>query len=89
MNSQNQAQPWIENGLLKDQYTTLAKEKLPIRMGEKYTQVVVNCLSYIDTTNEDFGDESEFEDNDGILIAVKYIEKVWIMHGQTWNSSMG
>ncbi|KAJ6138998.1 hypothetical protein N7471_005484 [Penicillium samsonianum] len=45
-------------------------------MGEKYTQVVVNCLSYIDTTNEDFGDESEFEDNDVILIGVKYIEKI-------------
>ncbi|CAI7573887.1 unnamed protein product [Penicillium glandicola] len=66
----------MENGLLKDQYTALAKEKLPIRMGEKYTQVVVNCLSCIDTTNEDFGDESEFEDNDGILIGVKYIEKI-------------
>lgn len=69
-----------DKGLLKDQYITLAKEKLPIKMGEKYTKVVVNCLSCLDKTNEDFGDESEFEDDDGILIGVKYIEKVWIKY---------
>ncbi|CAI7619084.1 hypothetical protein PCG10_002769 [Penicillium crustosum] len=61
---------------LKDHFMTLAKKQLPIRMGEMYTQVVVNCLTCMDETNEDFGDESEFEDGDGILIGVKYIEKV-------------
>ncbi|KAJ5984982.1 hypothetical protein N7522_012178 [Penicillium canescens] len=76
VSSENHTHLSMEDGLLKDQYTALAKEKLPIKMGEKYTQVVVNCLSCIDTTNEDFGDESEFEDNDGILIGVKYIEKI-------------
>ncbi|OQD94855.1 hypothetical protein PENSOL_c023G01260 [Penicillium solitum] len=76
VSSENRTHLSVENGLLKDQYTKLAKEKLPIRMGEKYRQVVVNCLSCIDTTNKDFGDESEFEDNDGILIGVKYIEKI-------------
>jgi hypothetical protein len=82
VNSQNYTHLSVEDGLLKDQYTTLAKEKLPTRMGEKYTQVVVNCLSCLDATNKDFGDESEFEDGDGILIGVKYIEKVWIVLGQ-------
>lgn len=62
--------------LIKDQFMTLAKEQLPIRMGDMYTQVVVNCLTCMDEANEDFGDESEFEDGDGILIGVKYIEKV-------------
>lgn len=76
VSNENHTHLSVDNGLLKDQYISLAKEKLPIRMGEKYTRVVVNCLSCIDTTNKDFGDESEFEDNDGILIGVKYIEKV-------------
>lgn len=62
---------------LKAYYTALAKERLPIRMGDKYTEVVVNCLTCMDETNADFGDASEFEDGDGILIGVKYIEKVW------------
>ncbi|KAJ5607492.1 hypothetical protein N7537_004111 [Penicillium hordei] len=61
---------------LKDHFMTLAKEQLPIRMGDMYTQVVVNCLTCMDETNGDFGDESEFEDGDGIQIGVKYIEKV-------------
>jgi hypothetical protein len=66
----------IENGMLKDQFIILAKEKLPSRMGERYVQVVVNCLSCLDQTNEDFCNQSEFKDDDGILIGVKYIEKV-------------
>ena len=63
-------------GSLKGHYTRLANERLPSRMGEKYTAVVVNCLSCLDSTNEDFDDEREFKDDDGILIGVKYIEKV-------------
>lgn len=61
---------------LKDYFTSMAKEKLPITMGEKYTRVVVNCLTCMDETNEDFGDQSQFEDEDGIFIGVRYIEKV-------------
>jgi hypothetical protein len=68
----------------KDQYMALAKDQLPGKMGEKYTKVVVNCLSCIDTSNEDFGDESEFQDSDGILIGVKYIEKVCIIYEEEY-----
>ncbi|KAJ5909518.1 hypothetical protein N7504_004161 [Penicillium tannophilum] len=63
------------NSMLKDYFMALAKAQLPIRMGEKYAEVVVNCLSCMDEANEDFGDEQDFEDDDGILIGVKYIEK--------------
>lgn len=69
----------IKSSTLKDHFTTLAKEQLPLRMGERYTEVVVNCLSCMDKTNQDFGDEAEFKDNDGILIGVKYIEKVLLI----------
>ncbi|CAG7932048.1 unnamed protein product [Penicillium olsonii] len=61
---------------MKDHFTTLAREKLPIRMGEMFTEVVVNCLTCMDETNEDFGNQSEFESSDGILIGVKYVKKV-------------
>ncbi|KAJ5520485.1 hypothetical protein N7463_000938 [Penicillium fimorum] len=61
---------------LKDHYTSLAKQRLPFTMGDKYAGVVVNCLSCMDLTNPDFGDASEFEDEDGIMIGVRYIEKV-------------
>ncbi|CAG8371502.1 unnamed protein product [Penicillium salamii] len=66
----------VRDRSLKGHFVDLARERLPVIMGDRYTQVVVNCLSCLDETNPDFGDQSEFEDDDGILIGVKYIEKV-------------
>lgn len=62
--------------LVKDVLVDLAQQRLPSRMGEKYTVIVVTCLSCLDESNPDFGDSSEFEDADGVLIGVRYIEKV-------------
>ena len=62
--------------LMKEHLTALAKRDLPKRMGERYKNIVVNCLTCLDQDNTDFGDQSEFEDQDGILVGVKYIEKV-------------
>ncbi|KAF2278166.1 uncharacterized protein EI97DRAFT_247271 [Westerdykella ornata] len=67
-----------EPGLLKDHLVDLAKRSLPCRMGDKYTDVVVNCLTCLDEDNMDFGDQTEFEDEDGILVGVRYIEKVLV-----------
>ena len=40
---------------------------------------MINCLIYLDKNNADFGDQSEFKDLNGVLIGVKYIEKVhWL-----------
>ena len=65
--------------LMKEHLVALAKRHLPKRMGERYEKVVVNCLTCLDEENADFGDQSEFEDVDGVLIGVKYIEKVrWL-----------
>ncbi len=61
---------------IKAHFTVLAKERLPSAMGEKYTSVVVNCLTCMEPDNVDFGDEEEFEDEFGIGIGFKYIEKV-------------
>jgi hypothetical protein len=62
--------------LVKDALVDLAKQRLPSRMGDKYTETVVTCLTCLDESNTDFGDASEFEDADGVLIGVRYIEKV-------------
>jgi hypothetical protein len=45
-------------------------------VGPKYSNVVVSCLSCLDRGNQGFGDESEFQDSDGMVIGVKYIENV-------------
>ncbi|MCJ1231933.1 hypothetical protein MMC12_008612 [Toensbergia leucococca] len=62
--------------LMKEYLIALAKRDLPKQMGERYKEVVVNCLTCLDKENADFGDQSEFEDLDGVLVGVKYVEKV-------------
>jgi hypothetical protein len=62
--------------LIKEHLVALAKRDLPKGMGERYEEIVVNCLTCLDQDNADFGDQSEFEDMDGVLVGVRYIEKV-------------
>ena len=62
--------------LMKEHLIALAKRDLPKRMGERYEKVVINCLTCLDQDNADFGDQSEFEDLDGVVVGVRYIEKV-------------
>jgi serine/threonine protein kinase len=54
----------------------LAQERLPPIMGRKYTEIVVNCLTCLDKTGNLFGDEKDFLDENGILVGVRFIEKV-------------
>jgi len=42
----------------------------------KYSNVVVSYLSCLDGGGQGFGDESKFQDSDGVVIGVKYIERV-------------
>jgi hypothetical protein len=62
----------------KDDFLNLARTRLPEHMGTKYANVVETCLTCLDPGNEDFGDQAEFEDEDGIRVGVRYIEKVSI-----------
>lgn len=62
--------------LVKDNLVDIARQRLPSRVGEKFTEIVITCLTCLDKSNPDFGDSSEFEDADGVLIGVRYIEKV-------------
>ncbi|KAF8850822.1 hypothetical protein BDZ45DRAFT_751326 [Acephala macrosclerotiorum] len=61
---------------LKDYFVHLAKTRLPIAMGDKYSAVVMTCLTCLDEGNEDFGDETQVLDEDGILVAVRFIETI-------------
>jgi hypothetical protein len=61
---------------IKELFIAAAQERLPIMVGPKYGNVVVSCLSCRDKDNQGFGDESEFQDSDGVVIGVKYIERV-------------
>lgn len=71
---------------LKQTLTDLATQKLPAKMGQKYTDVVLSCLKCLDTNNEAFGDQGELEDQDGIEVGVRYIEKVWFSPPSSYSS---
>jgi hypothetical protein len=62
----------------KTTFIALARHRLPGSMGDEYASIVETCLTCLDPGNMDFGDETEFEDNDGIRVGARYIEKVHI-----------
>lgn len=62
--------------LAKDKLLQLARGALRRSMGNKYSKVVETCLTCLDKDNEDFGDDKEFQDEDGVAIGARYIEKV-------------
>ena len=70
---------------IKDHLVSLARTLLPRQMGSKYARIVETCLTCLDEDNANFGDESEFQDEDDILIAVRYIEKVHLSSFQIRN----
>ncbi|KAK3315976.1 hypothetical protein B0H66DRAFT_560058 [Apodospora peruviana] len=63
-----------ESGI--DLLLALARNQLPGCMGTRYAEIVETCLTCLDPRNADFGDEREFEDEDGIRVGARYIEKV-------------
>ncbi|KAI9667448.1 MAG: hypothetical protein M1821_000264 [Bathelium mastoideum] len=64
------AQPSQERSL------DLTRNVLPLHMGTRFAQIVETCLTCLDEENNDFGDRREFEDEDGILVGSRYIEKI-------------
>jgi hypothetical protein len=60
----------------KELLLSLVRKELRQCMGTKYAEIAATCLTCLDPENADFGDETEFEDGDGICIGVRYIEKV-------------
>lgn len=60
----------------QDRFLSLARSELPKVMGTEYARVVETCLTCLNDNNNDFGDQTEFEDEDGIVVGARYIEKV-------------
>lgn len=61
---------------VKGRFISLAQSQLPACMGTRYASIVETCLTCLDPDNTDFGRQEEFEDEDGIRVGVRYIEKV-------------
>ena len=61
---------------IKERLTVLAESILPNTFGQRYSEIVVSCLTCLDKDNQDFGDSSQFEDDDGVSVGVRYLEKV-------------
>lgn len=74
----------VENGQVapylgeqgKARLVSLARDELPQYMGDKYTGIVVTCLTCLDTDNDGFGNDTEIEEAQGIPVGVRYIDKV-------------
>ena len=64
---------------IKRRLTSLAQDRLPSAMGSRYAETVVACLTCLDRGENSFGDEEDFMDDDGILVGVRYIEKVRLL----------
>ncbi|GIZ43254.1 hypothetical protein CKM354_000648600 [Cercospora kikuchii] len=60
----------------KDLLVGLAKRRLPPIMGNTYTEVVVDCLTCLDADNDEYEEISEVEDQDGVVVGVKFINQV-------------
>ena len=60
---------------IKKQLVSMASHYLPPKMGTKYADVVIACLTCLDK-NSELGTEGEFLEDDGILVGVRFIQHV-------------
>jgi hypothetical protein len=62
---------------VKDYFVRLSRGiALRGKMGDKYSRVVQTCLTCLDEDDSDFGNEEDFQDDDGTAVGMRYIEKV-------------
>lgn len=62
---------------IKQKLIDKSRVELPSRMGKKYTEVVLSCLTCLDSgTTNMFENEDDLYDEDGILVGVAFIEKI-------------
>jgi len=64
---------WAIKGIL----INMAKELLPAAMGLVYTEVVISCLTCLDSNASNmFAHAKDIYDEDGIIVGVAFIEKI-------------
>lgn len=61
---------------LKRVLTDLAKEKLPSQMGDRYTSLVVSCLTCLDKDGGLVDKDIVLDDDEGLAVGAEYIRKV-------------
>jgi hypothetical protein len=54
----------------------IAESKLPRTMGRRYAEAVLVCLKCLDKEDNSFAADAELLDENGVLIGVRFIEKV-------------
>ncbi len=64
------------NSLSSDRLVEKARTELLMCMVDGYAAIVITCLTCLDPGNEDFGDEEYMKDDDGVMISVRFIERV-------------
>ncbi|MCJ1401951.1 hypothetical protein MMC11_005168 [Xylographa trunciseda] len=63
---------------IKKTLTALAQAKLPFLTGNTYAEIVTACLTCLDRgPGNMFAERAEVEDDDGIIVGVHFIEKVF------------
>lgn len=60
---------------IKERLLDIAKRRLPSRVGDAYTQVVLTCLGCLDAKNNLMG-KSKRDDKDGTLVGVRFVEEI-------------
>ncbi|KAK2766644.1 hypothetical protein FQN54_005955 [Arachnomyces sp. PD_36] len=83
--------PWVDLGIqeaisdkdarrggfaAKRKLVTLAKDRLPSLVGDRYTDIVLACLCCLDEGEGNVF--SNVKDNDGIVVGVRYIENILV-----------
>ncbi|KAG9239395.1 hypothetical protein BJ875DRAFT_189723 [Amylocarpus encephaloides] len=61
---------------IREHLVEVAKRELPSRLGDMYTDIVLACLNCLEPGNEAFGSEEDLADEDGILVGVRFVEKI-------------
>ena len=71
-----ESNPRKRAAVIKESLIEAAERRLPSKMGQKYTNIVLSCLTCLDKIDNGFGNEDNFMDKDGISVGVRYIENV-------------
>lgn len=67
--------------VLKEHLVDLAGRELPERMGDRYTRIVVDCLTCLDDENE-FAGYRDKTTEEKVSLSVKYLEKILMKLGE-------
>ncbi|KAH7235466.1 hypothetical protein BKA59DRAFT_425380 [Fusarium tricinctum] len=66
----------VDSGTIKARLTHLSRTELRVTMGDVYSKVVETCLTCLDEDNVEFGDPRDFEDEDGVMVGSRYVERI-------------